>query len=171
MSSNWIFSTTRMVTSSMECSGRLKCAPTGFSARLCRMSDRWPLRQMWRAFSVSPTYCFLHLLHSIKYTRFFVLQVAVALTWWDSPVTVLQNVVPVQMCWQVLQRLVLQGLVPSCAVRAGFSSALTSRSRMFRGRRYAKMGNSGMASLSLCDRCSTGKCCFVIFLRAGSDGW
>ena len=82
----------------MECSGRLKCAPTGFSAQLCRMSDRWPLRRMWRAFSVSPTYCFLHLLHLIKYTRFFVLQVAVALTWWDSPVTVLQNVVPVQMC-------------------------------------------------------------------------
>ena len=38
--------TTRMMRSSMECSGRLKCAPTGFSAQLCQMSDRWPLRRM-----------------------------------------------------------------------------------------------------------------------------
>ena len=28
----------------MECSGRLKCDPTVFSARLCRMSDGWPER-------------------------------------------------------------------------------------------------------------------------------
>ena len=54
--------------------------------------------------------------------QIFVLQVAVAPTWWDSLVTVLQNVVPVRMCWQVLQWLMLQGLVPSCAIRTGFRS-------------------------------------------------
>ena len=46
VSVDWIPSTTRMVRSLMECSGRLKCTPTGFSARLCQMSDRWPLRRM-----------------------------------------------------------------------------------------------------------------------------
>ena len=74
-------------------------------------------------------------------------------------------------CTDVLQRAVFQELVPSCDVWAGFSSALTRRSRMLRGQRYATMGNSGMASLSLCDRCNTGWCCFIIFFRVGSDGW
>lgn len=80
---------TMIVRSSMECLGRLKWAATGFSIFLVLMSDLWPLRQMCKTFSVSPTYYLLHFLHSIRYTRFLVLQVAAVHTLCDWPVTVL----------------------------------------------------------------------------------
>ena len=63
-----------MITRSpMECPGRLKWAATGFSIFLVLTSDLWPLKQMFKAFPVSPTYCLLHFLHTIRYTRFLIL--------------------------------------------------------------------------------------------------
>ena len=52
------------------------CAATGFSSFVVVTSERWPFILMWRAFSVSPTYCIPHLQQLIKYTKFFVLHVA-----------------------------------------------------------------------------------------------
>ena len=54
--------------------------------------DLCPLRQMCKVFSVSPTYCLLHFLHSIRYTRLLVLQVAAVCTLYDWPVIELWNV-------------------------------------------------------------------------------
>ena len=83
---------TMIVKTSMECPGRLKWAATGFSIYLVLMSDLLPLRWMCKAFSVSPTYCLLHFLHLIRYTRFLVLQVADVRTLYEWLVTVLWNV-------------------------------------------------------------------------------
>jgi len=79
------------------------------------MSLRCPLRRIWQGFCVSPTYCFLHLLHSISYiVDVLVLQVAVARMWKGWLVVVLINVSPEQMCWQVRQCWLLHGLLPWC---------------------------------------------------------
>ena len=43
----------------------LKWAATGCSRRRGLISDRWPFICMWSTFSVSPTYCLLHFVHSI----------------------------------------------------------------------------------------------------------
>ena len=102
-----IFSMTMIVRSSMECPGRLKWAATGFSIFLVLTSDLWPLRQMCKVFSVSLTYCLLHIPHSIRYTRLLILQVAAVRILNDCPVTVLWNVSVALMGWDVLQRLML----------------------------------------------------------------
>ena len=83
--------------------------------------------------SVSPTYCLLYFLHSIKYTRFLVLQVAAVRTLYAWLVTVLWNVSVALMCWHVLQCLMLHGLFPFCLVSSGmgFSCALTNSCCMF----------------------------------------
>ena len=96
----------------LECPGRLKWAATGFSILLVLTSDLWPLRQMCKALSVSPTYCLLHIPHSIRYTRFLILQVAAVRILNDCPVTVLWNVSVALIGWHVLQRLMLLRLFP-----------------------------------------------------------
>ena len=132
----WIFSMTIMVKSPRECPGRLKWWATGFSSLLLVMSDLCSLRQMWRQFSVSPTYCFLHTFHLIRYLdQVLCLQMAEALTENVWPVTVLLKVVSNRLCWQVLQRLYRHALLPLCSIRIGLSSAFTSKSRRLRGHR------------------------------------
>ena len=64
-SSLWICSITKIERSSRQWPLELKWLATGFSWRRCLISDRWPFIRMWSAFSVSPTYCFLHYKHSI----------------------------------------------------------------------------------------------------------
>ena len=51
--------------SSRVLSLELKWLATGVSSHWCLISNRWPFIRIWCTFSVSPTYCFLHILHSI----------------------------------------------------------------------------------------------------------
>ncbi|CAI8028481.1 hypothetical protein GBAR_LOCUS16240, partial [Geodia barretti] len=65
----WIFSIPLTCTSFVWLSGWQKCAATGLSVFLVRISERCPFILMCRGCYVSPTYCRLHLLHVIRYTR------------------------------------------------------------------------------------------------------
>ena len=64
---------------------------------------------MCRAFSVSPTYCMLHLLQLIMYTMFFVLHVNWPLMVYFLPVVLLVKELVQFISWQVLHRLLPHG--------------------------------------------------------------
>ena len=70
-----------------------------FSSFFVVMSDRWPFILICRAFSVSSTYCMLHLSQLIMYTMMVYL----------LPVVLLVKVLVLFISSQVLHRLLLQG--------------------------------------------------------------
>ena len=99
-----IFSIPITFRSSREWSGWLKCVATGLSSFFVVMSDRWPFILMCRAFSVSPTYCMLHLSQLIRYTMFFVLHV----NWF-----LMVYLLPMVLLVKVLVRFICAGDTPS----------------------------------------------------------
>ena len=82
---------------------QLKCDDTGDSSvLLCTMSNLWPITLRWNGWSVSPTYCWPHLLHVIKYITLEDLQEAQILTLKDFPFVWLENSSEVTSMGQVL---------------------------------------------------------------------
>ena len=64
-----IWSITMRTLSACECASLLKCSATGESLVLqCAMSNRWLLIVRCSGCPVSPTYCWPHLLHAIRWT-------------------------------------------------------------------------------------------------------
>ena len=127
-----IFSIPITLRSSWEWFGWLKCAATGLSASFfVVMSDRWPFILICRAFSVSPTYCMLHLSQLIMYTMFFVLHVNWFLMVYLLPVVLLVKVLVRFISWQVLRRLLPHGaLSPGLGGVAVFTSRRSRRCGM-----------------------------------------
>ena len=93
----------RIITVVRSSSIDLNWAATGFSIQVFLMLDWWPFNLIWRVFSVSPTYCFLHLEHLTEQSMFLDLQVTGVSTRYIMPVTVLLSVAFFLRCLLVLQ--------------------------------------------------------------------
>ena len=134
------------------------------------MSDQWLVKCTWSAFSISPTYCMAHLLHSIKYTTFLVPQSAVAFTRNCVLLVVLLNGVPVPLWAHALQHGCLHGLLPLYISLWCSSATLTERFLRLGGRWYAKRGCSGLL-LKLCAGCSAVKHSAHSFMGTCFTAW
>ena len=78
---------TIIVISACECKSLLKWAAMGeTSVLLCKMSEWWLFILQWKGRPVSPTYCWPHLLHVIRYIILEDLQEALIITLNCSPV-------------------------------------------------------------------------------------
>ena len=66
VSSLWTFSITMTDRSLREWSGRVKCLASVLSICQWFISDQCPVRCMWSAFSISPTYWMAHFVHSMR---------------------------------------------------------------------------------------------------------
>ena len=109
----WIFSMPLTSTSFVWWSRWQKWAATGLSVFFGL--DIWTCSfiLMCRGCFVSPTYCRLHLLHVIRYTRLLDLHGISLLILYVLPVVVLENVLQVTISAQHLQFLPSQGELPA----------------------------------------------------------
>ena len=110
--------------------------------------------------------CSSHLLHEIRYTKFYVICV---LMLYCRPVLLLLKVLQVVISAQHLQRL----LALPVLVGGGEVSTLqrTSMSFKLRGRLNAIRGGLGIALWSLREVWSIGRCFLVIFTKFTREGW
>ncbi len=127
------------------CPSVLKCFPMSSVRTLLWILSKWPCMRFMRVVLVSPTYCFLHLLHWMQYIKLELLQVTFFLQEYSIPVYVLLIVPDLFNTGQWLHFFVLQKfLLPGAAFGVLFSDwspipllgnfALTSMSLRFGGR-------------------------------------
>ena len=166
----WSITITAM--SVCECASLLKCAATGESSVLrCAMSWRWPFILRCKAWPVSPTYCWPHLLHIIKYIILEDLQEAVIVTLNCSPVVWLENSSVASSIGQVLHLVAPHGRLPGALFGVDVKFALTRISLKFFGRRKAISDGNGNAFRNRSEAWRMGRCCLVVSPKDGRTGW
>ena len=116
-----------------SCSGDQKRSVTGdLSNRLCFQSSRWPFIRWFTWSPVSPTYCFLQLMHGAKWTTLVVLQLVLHLSLMVAPDLEIVGVIILQ----VLHLALPHGRVSpsgSSSRMSGLSLACTRRTRRLLG--------------------------------------
>ena len=157
-----------------SCHDEQKCSPTGdLSNLLCLQSSLWPFTLIFKGPLVSPTYCFPHLPHDIRYTTFWVLQLVSPFSLTRAPlndIAVWEGVIILQV-WHLGLPQGLHSPAGSSSIGSGFSLARTRWSLRLFGHLKAMIGFCWKTVLRWSDDSMMDQCLSTMPLTLGRSGW